>query len=424
MPDIVLINPTVPMQHKKDRVPNIGLLATATVLNRHFEVQIVDHYSTPFIDLASQIPQDVRAIAFSCSSAESYYSALQEALKIKFLWPHVPILMGGQHITGLYQSSILPKEMSCVDCYFVGSSEITAEDVFTKILKGEKPNKVVIGEGVSTIFALDYKLYPNWEYLIPCVEIGRGCNHSCNFCNSRKMRELSNYICRDAHDVLREIEYITSIYGKESDIFLFGSIFGENTDQTNEVLHLIEEYAPEAKYTFNLRVDCQWEKFIDALEHLKIRSVFFGMENAADEILLNMKKTTDPQKYRERALTIFKKFTQLGIPYFTSFILGYWGENKKTLIQNRTFLEQHCEYLSAIGVNRYYIYPGSWDFDNIISLCRKYNNTVKFIPQLQTYILENKVFFSGNEIELYCNELEVMCNHEKHMEDVRRWRFN
>lgn len=420
---ILIVNPYVPGQIKQDKVMNMGVLTIASALASEYDVKIVDHYSHPLTPLSEWIDLETRIIAFSCSGAESFYTSLVEARKIKIEYPEVIILMGGQHISGLYQSNILPLNEPSVDCFTPGPGEISLLKIAQIVKEGKTLPKVVLGEDPGKIFKINYKLYPNWQLLIPCVEIGRGCNHNCNFCNSENMRKIAKYICRDVYDIEEEVQTIVDLYGNQPDIFLFGSIFGENTQQTSTVLSDLKNIAPQAKYTFNLRTDCNWEKFIDPLEQLTIRSVFFGMESASPSILQRMNKSRNPQRYLEKSHSALKKFTEENIPFFTSFILGYWGETNETINETAQFIENNQDYLRAIGVNRYYIYPGSKDFMNIHELSQKYKCKLEYLPNLQSYIILEQGNLSGEFIEQKSNELESLYNEPVYFESVRSWRF-
>ena len=118
-----------------------------------------------------------------------------------------------------------------------------------------------------------------------------------------------------------------------------------------------------------------------------------------------------------------KKFAEENIPFFTSFILGYWGETNETINETAQFIENNQDYLKAIGVNRYYIYPGSKDFMNIHELSQKYKCKLEYLPNLQSYIILEQGNLSGEFIEQKCNELESLYNEPVYFESVRSWRF-
>ncbi len=420
---VLVVNPYVSGQIKQDKVMNMGVLTVASALANEFDVKIVDHYSNPSKQIKDWFDDNTRIVAFSCSGAESFYTSVIEARKIKREFSDIVILVGGQHISGLFQSNILPLNEESVDCFIPGPGEITIIKIVSEIKKGNTIPKLILGEDTREILKLDYTLYPDWKNMIPCVEIGRGCNHNCNFCNSKNMRRIAKYICRNVCDVDDEVNTIVNYYGDETDIFLFGSIFGENIKQTSSVLSDLYELAPRAKYTFNLRTDCIWEKFIEPLEKLNIRSVFFGMESASIDILFRMNKARRPEQYIKRSHEIFKKFSEERIPFFTSFILGYWGENSKTITETSTFIEDNREFLKSIGVNRFYIYPGTYDFDNITELSKKYSCQLEYLENFQSYVILKQGEFSGGEIEMKCQELESKYNDPTYYENVRKWRF-
>ena len=170
---VLVVNPYVPSQIKQDKVMNMGVLTVASALASEFDVKIVDHYSNPLKQVKEWFDDDTKVVAFSCSGAESYYASLIEARKIKKEYPDIVILMGGQHISGLFQSNILPINEIAVDCFTPGPGEISLVKIVVEIQRGHSIPKVVLGEDSGKILNLDYSLYPDWKNLIPCVEIGR-----------------------------------------------------------------------------------------------------------------------------------------------------------------------------------------------------------------------------------------------------------
>lgn len=420
---VLVVNPFIPGQKKKDKVMNMGVLAVASTLAQEYDVQIVDYYANPDTPISTHISYDTKVVAFSCSGAESYRESIKQARIIKHEFPNICILMGGQHISGLFQSNMLPLYAETVDCYIPGPCEKTLLDVCGKIRRGETLDSVMLGEDLRKIGFMNYELYPNWQEMIPCVEIGRGCNHNCHFCNSQNMRKISKYICRGVEDVIQETRRIISLYGSKTDIFLFGSIFGENTIQTRTVLEELKKIAPEAQYTFNLRSDSRWEKYIDAMKELHIRLVFLGIESASIKILELMNKTKNPYDYLERTQSIIKVFGELNIPFFSSFILGYWGETEQTIAETFTFIKNNKDYFKAIGVNQYYVYPGSTDYDHISELAKVYRCKINCLSDIQSYSIEKQGEITSSEIQNYCNILENQYNDQEYFEKVRSWRF-
>ena len=79
--------------------------------------------------------------------------------------------------------------------------------------------------------------------------------------------------------------------------------------------------------------------------------------------------------------------------------------------------------MKAIGVNRFYIYPGTHDFDNIIRLSKLYDCETKFISNLQSYVILRQGVLTDKEIERECHSLETQYNDPIYFKNVRSWRF-
>lgn len=423
--DILLVNPNIPSQIKRDKVPNIGVLCIASYLTQQgYDASICDLSQSCIKDLLVRIDIDKPLlIGFSCTSAESYQEAISAAKTIKCQFD-VPIIAGGQHITGLmamgenYLSSIF-------DCHISGPGEIAIADII-KYFRINKCSlsRCVIGDSLTEFVSLDYTLYPNYENYIPCVEVVRGCNHNCNFCNASLIRELTGYRYRSPQDLREELKKIIKIYGENTDIFLFGPIFGNDITRTKIILRLLQEFPNTVKFSFNMRVDSPWREFIDELRFINIRSVFFGMESASSSILLAMKKTHTPIHYIKSAGEIFKEFSKYNIPYFVSFILGYWGETLETINETEEFIKLNKKYLKAISVNHYHIYPGASDYANLDILCSQHNVKYTINSQNQLIYIEPQNGISFQNIQAKCKQIENDQNTDtEYYNNVRSWRF-
>jgi radical SAM superfamily enzyme YgiQ (UPF0313 family) len=425
MVDILLINPIIENQVLKDKVINVGLLSVASyIATQNISVKVVDLYIDSQTDIHKTIEQDQPlVIGFSCSSAQSFYTALRTAIEVKKYHKNLAVIFGGQHVSGLYASSLLPISNINIDCFIVGPGETAIVSALEKIKRGDVLDKILIGEELKENLALNYQLYPKWQRFIPCVEIGRGCVYSCNFCNSKSLRSLSKHFYKKADEIRCEIEQVIKLYGTNCDIFLFGPIFGENILETQKILRMLSEYSKEIHYSFNLRSDCNWDQFIEELKGISIRSVFFGMESGSTTILQNMRKTRKPQHYIQTSHETFRAFWENGIPFFTSYIFGYWGETEETISETLEFIENNKQYLKAIAANQYYIYPGSTDFNGVNELCSKYQAIVRLDPQLHIYTFDNLGDMSAERIRCLCTTLENEFNDPEYFSKVRAWRF-
>ena len=173
-----------------------------------------------------------------------------------------------------------------------------------------------------------------------------------------------------------------------------------------------------------MRVDSSWRRFWDEIADLNIRSVFFGMESASRTILQSMGKTANPSTYIDEAHYIFKAFSEQGIPFFVSLILGYWGENRSTVKETQQFLEENKNYVKAISVNRFQIYPGSYDYEHFKVLLKQYDTDYHIDPANKLITLNRMNDLSGEEIDELCNTMSTQYNSDvDYFKLVRDWRF-
>ena len=423
--DLLLVNPNLTFQKKKDRVPNVGLLCIASYLKANgYAVAIIDLVQNDIDYLLKAIQEtNPLAIGFSCTSAESYYEATQVSHIIKGRFS-TPIITGGQHVIGLM--SMAKGDLHPVfDCHISGPGEISISKILDTLRLGDaKLSRQVYAQSLDNFFYLDYSLYPNYKKFIPCVEVVRGCCFNCRFCNASNMRQAMGYQYRNVNEIAHEIERIVEFYGEDSDVFLFGPVFGNDYHRTKALLKILRHFPKSLKYTFNMRVDSSWRSFWAEIVDLNIRSVFFGMESASQTVLQLMGKTTNPSKYVDEAHHIFRAFSEQGIPFFVSLILGYWGENRNTVKETQQFLEENKNYVKAISVNRYQIYPGSYDYGNFEALLKQYDTDYHIDPANKLITLNRMNDLSGEEIDELCNALSHRYNSDvDYYRLVRDWRF-
>ncbi len=141
--------------------------------------------------------------------------------KIREENPEAVIIIGGP---GTWQFDVLPekqKELE-IDCVVQGEVEEIAEELFKQALKGNVPKKV-IGSPAKKIAGI--KNPTLWGM----VQIGRGCDRGCQFCDPG----MKHYTWRSVKDILEdtkvnaESRYVNSITLLAEDELRYGNRPGE-----------------------------------------------------------------------------------------------------------------------------------------------------------------------------------------------------
>jgi radical SAM superfamily enzyme YgiQ (UPF0313 family) len=186
---------------------------------------------------------DPKAQAFGLGNMWSFsWPVVREILqKMKARFPHVPIVCGGEHFTGLPDYSMVEAP---IDFIVLGEGEEGAVDVFGALERGERNWAAIPGiwyrneQGVPTKSLqarqrkkeVDELAWPAWELfdvkayderrLITGIHYGmtvpimatRGCPYQCTYCSSPNMW-TTRWYARDPVDVVDELEHWHRTFG-------------------------------------------------------------------------------------------------------------------------------------------------------------------------------------------------------------------
>ncbi len=186
-----------------------------------------------------------------------------------------------------------------------------------------------------------YKKYysKKFGYTTTAIMTSRGCPFSCDFCSKPVFG--NEFRARAASNVVNEIEDAISL--GYSRIWFADDCF---TLDRNRLLGICDEIIKRGLkigWECLSRVDTIDPETLDKMKRAGCLRMFFGIESGNDEILAVMKKQiTTKQAYE--AIHLCKK---KGIKAGAFFILGYPGENEKTILDTVRFASSlPLDYLS------------------------------------------------------------------------------
>jgi len=141
--------------------------------------------------------------------------------KIRRERPEAIIIVGGP---GTWQFDVLPEKQEelGIDCVVLGEIEEVAEDLFKNVLKGDVPKKVVSPPAKKIAGIKNPTLWG-------MVQIGRGCDRGCQFCDPG----MKHYTWREVKDILEDAKvnakskYVNSITLLCEDELRYGNSPGE-----------------------------------------------------------------------------------------------------------------------------------------------------------------------------------------------------
>ncbi len=186
-----------------------------------------------------------------------------------------------------------------------------------------------------------YKKYysKKFGYTTTAIMTSRGCPFSCDFCSKPVFG--SEFRARSAPGVVNEIEEVISLgYGR---IWFADDCFTLNRNRLLEICDEIIRRGLKIDWECLSRVDTLDLETVNKMKQAGCVRMFFGIESGNDSILLIMKKQITTKQV-SKALMLCKTN---GIKAGAFFIVGYPGENEKTILQTIKFASSlPLDYLS------------------------------------------------------------------------------
>jgi len=392
---VLLINPKTskPTEKNKEflREPNIGLLYLAAILDsNNINVEILD--LEQFMKLSQNQRKKIIIESTSAhqiigitSLTNTFHNALHIATIIKNQFPKKFVIMGGAHVSFLYDSILKADyhNKKIIDFICIGESE----DNFLKLVKiflthdvnssdfevlEYKINKIkdiayinskgkYVYTGVQReIINIDnlplparYKLSPiNYAYTVANVIVNRGCPNQCSFCSRQKLFKTTRI--KSLNSLIAEIRDIKSSYTYE---FIN---FYDNINLNKKFFQKFCKVLKSKEFTLpwgcELRVDNISYADAKLLKEGGCKVIATGIESASEKVLQKNFKYQNPERVK-RGIEYLKK---VDISVQAYFILGLPGETQKTFHKTINYIKNLP--LSEEDTINYFIatpYPGS-----------------------------------------------------------------
>jgi len=355
---VLLINPPM-LVDEKPKFPSFGMTYIYHALRTHgYETVFLDidayRYSREYVlDFIRENRPDVIGIGGLVMVYPYLTWLVPEIRKIS---PHIKIALGGPMASSLKERCF---ERLDVDFIVIGEGEITIVELLDAVKGGEDISKVkgigfknegkVIFTGprplmpdLSGVPFFDDTLFPMEDFLkssggVFQIHVQRGCPSNCTFCFNA-FRVVSRRVrYRPVPHVLGELKAFKAKYKNQIRLF---ALAGECVTLNKEWLRDFSQGLIEAKLNINYRitsrVDTIDEERLEWLRRSGCSIIAFGLESGSNDILRIMRKNSTPENGL-RAVHLARKY----IPHVeTSIMLGYVGENRKTLDETVCFCKK------------------------------------------------------------------------------------
>ena len=343
---------------------NLALLGAIAEQHGH-EVTILDGEAQRMsLDemVKAAVASNPDVIGFTATSPFFHLSkAVAEGIKQHA--PHIPIAVGGPHITIMKEKALLP----AFDYAFIGEAEESWPQFLNACEQGKSVSQVAgliyrrDGHVVSTGPAADitdlnplpiparhllkmplYKLGTLRGRLpFTSIQTMRGCPWKCIFCASEALKTTSMRV-RSPRGVVDEMKAVVSTFGTRH-FYIVDDVMTLWKEHIIEICDLIDQEGLDITFEGSTRANLVEEEVIARLVRSGLIRLSFGLETVDPEMRKTMKKQV-PLDHYTRANRICNEH---GVEAMNSVMIGLPGETRETVRATLTFLGKAREVKQA-----------------------------------------------------------------------------
>ncbi|CUS31530.1 B12-binding domain-containing radical SAM protein [Candidatus Nitrospira nitrificans] len=346
--------------------PPLNLALLAAIAERHgHDVTVMDGEAEQMTleDMAQRaVALQPDVVGFTATSPFFHLSkAVAEG--IKRLAPHIPIAVGGPHITIMKERALLP----AFDYAFIGEAEESWPQFLDRYERGQDIASVAgiiywkNGCAVSTgppadITDLDALPFPARHQLkMPLYKLGtlrgrlpftsiqtmRGCPWKCIFCASEALKTTEMRV-RSPRTVVDEMKSVVEKFGTRH-FYIVDDVMTLWKDHILEIADCIDQEKLNITFEGSTRANLVEDEVIARLVRSGLIRLSFGLETVDPEIRRTMKKQV-PLEHYVRANGICNKH---GVEALNSVMIGLPGETRETVRATLKFLRNAREVKQA-----------------------------------------------------------------------------
>jgi len=176
-----------------------------------------------------------------------------------------------------------------------------------------------------------YHIYSPFMKPYALIYSGRGCPFGCRYCNVAGTK----YSGRSARNIINELKLLKKL-GNIKYVWFFDETFTINRKRVMEICQRMIKENIKIKWFCDSRADLVDKKLLKIMRKAGCIGISFGVESGSQTILDNMNKGITV----EQAKNALKLTRKAHIPIQLNLILGYIGENRKTLMETEAFVRE------------------------------------------------------------------------------------
>jgi len=402
---VTLVNPPYPSGAPKSTYVPMGISYLTSYLESHgFDVDVIDFQALPFNEeyYIKRLTEKAPSIIGVTSTTLTYWPALRLVKIAKKTCPESLVVMGGPHVTVMDKEALT--ECPELDVVVRGEGEQTLLEL-AKLKAAsslgslhevpgvtfKSDGEIIRNKDRPFIQNLDTLPFPAFDHLplenyrlygktyLPIIT-SRGCPFQCTFCLASKMSG-KRFRARSPKNVLAELELLRDKYEADA-ITFYDDTFTFDMERAREICEEIKRRGFKVPWDCRTRVDRVSRRLLAIMRSANCQLIHFGVESGSQEILNAMKKGVTV----EQNLRAIQWAKEAGILVAISVIIGYPGENEKTVQETVEFIRKsEPDYVYVCVPTPY---PGTELYDIIKSLGWKMSTDWNSYDE-QTPLFEN-----------------------------------
>jgi len=393
-----------------------GLAYLASSSRKHgIDVHILDQYAEclSIQEIENRIRHFSPDLIGYGATTPNYFVAMTMLKSLHSKFPHIPVVMGGNHATIFPDEVLASKE---VDFVLRGEAEASLPELCMALERGNRLDEIL---GLSyrdkngcirhnpdaapvnldslpwpaydllPMSLYDSPIYSKFAHPVYQMIASRGCPYRCSYCiNAIEPKIGGLYRRRPIVDVVNEMEMLVEKY-QARQIQFWDPFFPLGKKQALEFCEKVRERRLHEKIVWcsTTYADLLDEEMINAMVKAGCRGLGFGIESGVPELLRSINRRSDLEKVRN-ACKIARRY---GIVIGGAFILGLPNETKE--MTRRTIDYAKSLDLHYAQFSMFVPYPGTPLYQQL-----KNNGELRSIADGDLHRINQNVGLTDNDL--------------------------